>query len=257
MKKLNYLMAIISIVATLCSCNSKVKEAREQLRQEVEESNGDCPYYINDYTCISEIVFNEDANAVQYIAVYNDSIISPDAFANNSGDIRTTSMMSMISTGQDLLNKLADAEMNLDYIYRAEISEEETTIHFSLEDIRDMLSKSTTDRERYQTILANNIDMERKDCPQDLGDGLIMEDIFEEGSDVVYVYSVDGESVTALSEIYGTVKESVISSLTEATDFATHQTIEALKYLGRDLVFRYRSTDSDEVMDIRIHPDEL
>lgn len=255
MKKINYLLAIIAIVATLIACNSKVKEARQELRQDVEAFNQNCPVDFN-YGQITEVLFNEDADAIQYIIAYNDSIFPSEVLHSKAEFIRSSIIM-MISLRKETFQQIVDAEMALDYIYRSEITDEETVFHFSVDDIRDAISNPMSDEELYQTILSNDILNEKSECPTFLDEGLFMTDVYEDGDNVVFVYSMDEDiyDMELMQSLADDLKAGIVEAL--KGDSSTQTLVDAVKYLDKNIIYKYVGTPSGTTFEFLVEPDDL
>lgn len=206
---------------------------------------------------VTNIEYDEQANEVIFRYLLNEEFIPIELIeVEGSKDI-----IKMALSDKEMranINLMIEAGAGLVAEFKGSLTDKRVKIKFSLDDLKEVknnpMSEDDMNREMSKLGLARINAL----CPTDLGDGLIMERVYDDGDNIVYVYKGEeagGNISEAFANIDEVKQEMVSSGIFE--DMLMKNEIKVMTSVGKGLVYRYIGSESGEVVDIVFTKEEL
>ena len=250
MKKL--IPTILLIVLMLPGC---INDSRARLLRDIKEANRHLPIAYGSDDIFEKIEYDKELNEVFFIfATKNREIITsciscPEAVKRN---------ISIFLSGEDyrpLLEELVDAKTALTVSYRCLNTGENVSLGFTNEQLIDISKMDLDENQRASSLLKNTIDIYNSQYPVDMGDGMTMTEVIDDGKNVIIVIKIDDPSVD-----FDVVRDNIGEFKQEynlKSDPHMASFIELIKPMNRGLTFRYIDANSDKTIDLTYSPEEL
>lgn len=243
MKPINLLTlsAIIIILASIVSCDN----SKKQLEKDVERENARCPYPISVGVCTS--VTLEDDNVVCKVVFDERENGSFDAIRNHWIVLKQSIICNLRTPDeniQTMLKMLKLTKTGLRYLYTGSKSGERLNIEISPCEIDSCLNNTMSFSESRKECVSYEIVLSNYQCPQDIGDGLVIDSLSMEKDALVYNISFDGGDgyIESLKVNYEQVKADIMKGFDnvdyQTKSFMSYCNDAGLKFLN------YRYTDN-------------
>ena len=256
MKKLFTLMAaaaVLSVAMTACQTKGRLAEIAEQ-------ANKQCPISMGMSGNIVSVEF--DGEDIVYNAVLNDEIVDIDLMEANKEMAKRGALQIFANPSKDIkvmVDELKSAQAGMKIVYKSAAKNKTFTLKLSLEEITNALSnpEAQVDPEEY---LKNQIEMTAQSYPEELGDGMTLTALVEEGNNLVYICELDENVITVadIEESRSAAEESLRQTLAEiANDPAAKMFVRSCIETGRNICYRYVESKSGKSTEFVIDPREL
>lgn len=219
------------------------------------ELSGDTLRIVYDY----ETIGNDEALQMQRLN--KDS-------ASQYNQLRSMVLMVLIcdNANENLFDGLAtwqqaaEAGLKVQIIYKGTIEGEEQTIISATLDAKELMDEynNSTPQQLAMRQLNEMLELDRKEFPKDLGNGLTLQDENIQGDyfvctySTIYPYSVLKESLNVEES-----RQDLIKQIGGATDTEGKRLFQILKLAQKGITYRYLSRNKDQYIEISVSPDEM
>lgn len=255
MKKLFTLSALILVL--LCGTTSCTFIGKSRLKLDIEASNKDCPIEVDGLGTLESITYDEDANMVVFryrLSSDNKEIFdmmqADSSFAGNMLRIGFSDQDSDIRNCLEMVVK-ANGGMRAVFSYK----NQEITAELSNAECRDMLNNPPSEKEQDRMMLSTVVNAMNATCPIDLGDGMIIERIYDDGTDIVFSVEAPDSDVAALGSHRDELRNGMLEILSSDED--TKELVQMCVSNARGIVYRFVGKNSGRKVNTRFSPEQL
>lgn len=254
MKKL---LAIFTLVAFVAIGTTSCKfVGKQRLKQDIEASNEDCPSEVEGLGTLSSIQYDEYSNMV----VFNFSLSSDnkDVFEMMQSDPAFVKNMIRIAfsdetaDSKDCLKMVVDADGGMRAVFG--YGGQEVSAELSNAECRELLSNPLSEQEQNKMMLSTVVNAVNATCPIDLGDGMIIERFYDDGTDVVVSIDTSDDLVAVLSDMRDDLND-MMREIMSGEDMK--EMVEVCIANNRGVVYRYVGKNSGEKVNVRFSPEQL
>lgn len=236
-------LAIVCLMAmTLGSC------AEVELLTFAKNMNKKCPVKMANGNEMTSVEFEDNTLTFCYTQDIADEDIAD--FEGNK-DLLKRTMLAGIGIAKsknkdnddDLLDMIIKANASLRFVIKQKSSDKEVaSIELTKEDIEEFLNAPELSADDH---LRQMLDAVNSELPEQLGEGLVQEKLILEDQTLIVLHKVDEiASLEELEKVKVEMKKTLIMSCLSNGFF--HIVIDT----GRDIIFRYESTNGEKTVDI-------
>lgn len=259
MKKFMTMLSMMAVMAAFLltsACGGDPNKAN--LKREIENADKDCPISMGIGGDIISMKYDEQQNMVKLYFSINEELSSIDAMKKNDKILKQTLRLSF--SNSDFATNLAMMEKagaGLELTYKGSSSGKSHSVSITPEEVKELSKSKLTDLEIKQMTLENQLIMQNSQFPQDLGDGLQIVKVFDNGDNIVYEYRVE-ESTNDISVIEENIKQLRKEIMKDFfKDPSIKNEASTLCQLGKDLTLRYVGDKSGKSVDVTFTTDEM
>lgn len=242
-------MVVIMIGFTNCtSSNPKITK----LKNVIKSVNKECPINMGIMGTMTSAEYNDQKNEVKFKISLNENIIPITLLETK--EFKDLVKMSFSKSRMKGIDLLIDAEAGFICEYKGPLTGKCVEINLSLEDLKEIKNNAISEVDIYGVILK----LRNTLCPVDLGNGLVLEQIYDDGENIVQIYQID-ETEGAISEILANKKE-MKQKLVDCGMFEDPTMKNDFRFmilLEKGMLCRFRGNTSGEYVDIEFTKEEL
>lgn len=255
----HFLLATLLLLASsfvLNSCDSSKKE----LQANIEAANKECPIDLGMVGEISSMEFDEDEDeVVMTMTISKDMPLKISALNKLKNTLKRTMMgnWAKSESGIELMKEIAKADSKITLVMQTEDTNENIRIKVSKDEVKD-LAEGKIDPISPRDLLEIFVTSTNAQCPMQIDEFTILSMVSLEGSNFVYNYSVDENSVSidAIEQNKAAIKANLKQALS-APDPMMKQMISVCKEANTGISYRYVGDTSGSVCIIKYSPSEL
>ena len=249
MRKPAFATIFIAFVALLLtSCNNSLKH-------QVETINSQCPI---DLGVLGEVTkVDLDGRTIVYHVSTNSNVLKLSRLEDHINDVKQGILLNFVDDKTSLTQFIA-AQCNIRYEYTDAQTGEQLVIDITKDELKNAEALVGNDMELARRRIENFVATGRLQLPMQVDEVTTLTDIFAEGDNVGYVYTIDESTVPSdtLNQRIGVLKESISESL-KHNDLSMTMLIDALAKDHKGLIYRYNMSKSEKTFDITFTPEEV
>lgn len=254
MKKFLAILTLLAIVAT--ATTSCTFAGKYRLKNDIEEANKNCPMEAEDLGTLTSIRYDESSDMVVFNYVV--SADSKDIITLFQSDPALTKTMMRVNFSadntdvQNLLKEIVDAGCGIRAVYTH--GHQDVSVELSCAECRELLNNPPSEQEKNRLSLLLVVSSMNGMCPIDMGDDMIMESIYDTGSDMVYSIKVPDDMLVALNQ----GRDDLVAGLRNGLASENmKQIVKTCIVNNRGIVYRYAGSISGERYEIRFPVEDL
>lgn len=228
----------------------------KELRNSIEDFNRTCPVSLGSAGEITGISYAEGTVTMSF--TISEVYLDVRKLKSEPGKFKSMMEVNLTQMGVSsrvLFNMLVDANATLVTTFKGNTTGAEISATFSTDEIRDILNNKsgTTPYDRLNSL----IEMTKMQFPLNVEEGLSATDLYVEGDNVYFIYSVDESkcNVYALEANADEIKIKITVDI-RATETAK-RFLQAVTACDKGLIYRYLGCDTGYKVDIVYTPEEL
>ncbi len=253
----NYLTIFVLVVLVVIGTTSCTFVSKYRLKQVVKESNRECPMEVEDIGTLTSIRYDESSNMVVFN--YTFSADNKELFKLLQSDTALAKSMIRVDYSdndtdiQNILELVVDAECGIREVYTCR--GQEISAELSNTECRELLNNPPSEQERNRLTLQLVVSAMRAACPEDLGDGMVITSVYDNGTDVIIYIEVPDYMIDALDDLsYYELKASLREEM-QTEDMK--EIVETCIANNRGFVYHYVGRSSYKKLDVRLSPEDL
>ena len=252
MKKcVNFVMLLIMVVMMASCAGDSV------LKQQIESGKKHCPMNLGMAGQLTSMSYNDKDHEVDFVITLNKQVMTIKDLEADP-EIARQSMRLALSKGDmnKLLKMMVDADASLNIVYKNRGSKDEFTLNFPAADLKQIYDNPMDENEVNKLLLDNQLKGERNRLPYKVASGLMMTDIQDNGSNLVYICEVD-ENLYELDDM-GNSKDELKEDMKKMLkDRAMRKQAEILSSLNKGFEYKYVGKQSGKSVTVSFSADEL
>ena len=240
-------IVLFTILLTNCTNNS--------LKHQVETINSQCPI---DLGVLGEVTkVDLDGRTIVYHVSTNSNVLKLSRLEDHVNDVKQGILLNFVDDKTSLTQFIA-AQCNIRYEYTDAQTGEQLVIDITKDELKNAEALVGNDMELARRRIENFVATGRLQLPMQVDEVTTLTDIFAEGDNVGYVYTIDESTVPSdtLNQRIGVLKESIGESL-KHNDLSMTMLIDALAKDHKGLIYRYNMSKSEKTFDITFTPEEV
>ena len=254
MKKL--LLALFAVLA-LMAMNSCEQTARVKLSKEIEVLEKRCPVDLGIIGVLSNVTYDKDENKVVFQYLLNEQFMTVSGFAAGQEECkRSICAFFRNSESKKAADLLIEAGASFEIQLKGKVSGEESTILIPADEFKELVESDDYSEEDQLEAM---VDVADKQCPQELGQGLIMDKVFVDNGYVVYSYQFDTNLISFSDKDPEALKSQVQTALVQWLNSASGAAFKQLLIANKTGVkYVYNPVgENGEVFTIVFEPEEI
>ena len=249
------LMATLAFVAV--SCKSDSDRAKNELEKMAKEANESCPFSIGMVGEITSIEF-DGKNLVFYASVDED-FVDLDVLEQNPELAKEGAFQAMFSNAnaetKKLMEELEKANAGLRAVYKGKTSGRTVSFTISYDELKKR-SDNPSEAMDPDEFLEQNVRVTNNQCPVSVETGIVMQEVFVEGSNVVYLYSMDEDlyDIDQMEENRSEAQALLDDEIRNLErDAAGKQFLDACRNAHKNIIYRYVGSASGKSVDFFVN----
>ena len=193
-------MVVILIGFTNCTSSSTKKEseakseakteAKTKLKKELAEANKYCPIDLGMMGVMTSLEYDEQTNEVKAKCLLRDEAFPIELFeTEDAKDLMKVSLND--ETMKANVNLMIEAGAGFVLEFKGSLTGKCVKTKFSLDDLKEVKNNPMSEDDMNREMLKLSLASTNSVLPEDLGNGLIMERVYDGGDNIVYVYIVE------------------------------------------------------------------
>lgn len=254
----NVFFAMFLVLSTMFSysCESSKKE----LQKTIETANKECPIDLGMIGEMSSMRFDEEADEVIItMTIRKDFPLKISALQNLKNTLKRAMLGNWARTESSikLMKDIAKANSRFTMVMQTEVTNENIEINISKDEVKD-LAEGNIDPILPRDLLEIMAVSANAQCPMQVDEATTLSSASLEGSNFVYNYSLDENSVSieALKQNKTVLKANIKQTLF-APDPIVKQMVDLCKEANIGLLYRYVGEVSGNVCVVKFAPSEL
>lgn len=256
MKRILHSLLLLVMAVAVSSC---ADTAKEKLKAEFEKANQECPVDLGTTGVMASISYDAESNTAVFEYILNEEYTNI-ASLRKAGDAQKSFMAAYLKSaeGERILKSLIDAKATLKLKFIGDKSHEETILTITPEELAQ-IDNSDASSNNAMAQMQSMVEISNAQCPQDLGDGLVMTGNVIEGTYVVYTYNYDVEQIPMTSSLLPELKEATGEALAEELNqLGNKQQKQLMNELGLGIKYVYNPVNGEgEIIEIGFTPEEV
>lgn len=254
MKKLFAIFAVLTLLAVGTTSCKFVGKSR--LKLDIEASNKDCPIPIEDLGTLESIEYDEDANMIVF--TYKLSSDNEEVFNMMQADPSLAKNMLRIgfsdsdSDIRNCLKMVTDADGGMRAIFQ--YGSQRITAELSNTECKDMLNNPVSEQEQSKMMLTTMVNAMNASCPEDLGDGVIIERIYDDGTDVIFSAEAPDYVVAELNANRNELTD-IYKEVVAGDDMK--ELVELCAKNNKGIMYQFVGKNSGQKVNTRFSPEQL
>lgn len=239
-------VALLAILLT--SCNNSLK-------RQVETINSQCPI---DLGILGEVTkVDLDGRTIVYHVSTNSNVLKLSRLEDHINDVKQGILLNFVDDKTSLTQFIA-AQCNIRYEYTDAQTGEQLVIDITKDELKNAEALVGNEMELARRRIENFVATGRLQLPMQVDEVTTLTDIFAEGDNVGYVYTIDETTVPidTIDQRIGVLKESIGESL-KHNDLSMTMLIDALTKDHKGLIYRYNMSKSGRTFDVTFSPEEV
>lgn len=251
MKRFLEILTFSSLFFILVSCSDG--QARKELILMVNDINHNCPIQYDMFT-LQKAKIQDDVILFNYTV--DESFFNLDIFKKYPEKIKKFGGSSVFGNAE-LANMIINSGYGVSMIYKGTESNEEVTLEFSNQDIKDVIANPASKEE----ILDWQIESSNMMMPQQVDEVTTLVNIEKKGKDVIYIYEIDDQSVDL--NLFKANKDEFKQNLKESLELVNNPQSTFKPFLmllcrtNKNLSYEYRGKNSGQSVNITFENWEL
>lgn len=242
MKHVHYIFLFVVIMA-LSGCDRYA-----DIKREAERMNKACPITY-DFGSVTNITF-QDGMLIYKMLVNEDFGMTANALNKHPEVFK----VALAFGDKDGLKLLADRDITVCYVYRGDNSQETHTCYISPDDIRGVLKRELSKNDLTRELINVQIDMANEIMPQEIEQGMKLEKVELDGSNIIYTTVMDENiydmDVFKNSNVKDELKKSILSEW--ALSKSDRRFLRQMADLGYTLIYRYKGDINGKAVDVAV-----
>lgn len=256
MKKILFTAFLMLAVFTFYSCDL----SKKKLQSGIETANKECPIDLGMVGEISSIVFDDETDEVILtMTISKEMSLNTSALKKQENALRKSMLgvWAKSEAGMTLMKELAMADAKFSIVIQPEDSNESLKINVSKEEIKE-LAEGKIAPISSRDMLDMMITSSNAQCPMQMDEVTILSSVSIEGSDLVFNYSIDENSMSleALEQNKATIKAELKEGFS-SQDPMMKRIVSICKEANVGFVHRYVGNVTGKACVIRFSPSEL
>lgn len=259
MRRLSVALFWVVALFVIVGCDGGY-EAR--LKLEVEKADRACPSSMGMLGDVLKVKYDDNAKEVQLYFSLNDDLGGVSALKDNEAVARQSLKLALAKgEATELLDLMVKAGAGLAVNYESQSSDQSFQFKIGSEELKEINEMEMSNEEINKILLDNQIMMENIRCPYEVGPGMEMVRVFDDGDNVNYFCRLDDEiyDIEMLRESAEGVKQSMEGLF---GDPAVQKQIEMICTLNKGFMYQYfvdvdKDGLPDDTVDIMFTPAEL
>ncbi len=255
-KRFVYLVLSLAVMAAVAGCSDGKKKA---LQKAVAEADKGCPVSVGSYGDMTGVKYDEDANMIEFHYLLKDGdLINIGYIEKNKEAMAKSAKLIFSKSGMDKVSGMAtDAGAGLRMVYESSSTGKTVEITISSSELKEMKDNPLTDREINEMLYENELDAIQSSLPVDMDEGMSMDKVYDDGSNMVYSYLINESlyDISALRDNSGELKEDIKAGL--KTEPSAMQLMKILVALDKGIIYRYKGDTSGNTVDVEMSVSEL
>ena len=253
MKKILETLTLCSLVFVLFSCSDG--KAKNDLLKIVNEINRECPIQYDMFTCQKAEL--KDNDLVLHYTV-DEYFFPMELFRQNPEKIKKFGGSAVFDEDPELTELIKRSGCGYTMIYKGNKSNEEVSIHFSEQEIKDVLEHPASQEE----ILDWQIESSNAILPQQVDEVTTLLVLEKDGEDVSYIYEIDDVAMDfnafkANQEEFRENLKETITQLSNAPQSSFKAFLKLLCRNNKNLCYTYRGKTTEQKVTLRFTNSEL
>lgn len=246
------LLPLVALLLVLPGCaDSKI----ETLKKELAKYNATCPQSLGTLGRIDSVDYDEEGRFIVYNLTVNEDAIE---FSDLDGfQERVRPVMPALLSGDDAkkyVELMTDCGVGLKAVYKGSKSGGKVELEIPASEIKEMSENPLSEEESAEMIIKQTVDSNKALCPAEIEEGMTLIDVFDDGSNIVFLCDVDEEiyDMQILSDNAAELRNEVKSEL--LGDQMIHTTGKYLARANRGITYRYAGKESGLHIDVTLTP---
>lgn len=256
MKKMIFVIFLCFVSLTFISCSSSKKE----LQTEIELVNNECPMSLGMVGTLSSFKYDNNSDEVVMTMTISKDIPLKLSALNQLKNTLKKSVLGVFAKSESctmLMQKIANAKAKFTVVMKVEDINESIKINISKEEVLDLAEGKVdpiTPRDMLEIMVAST----NAQCPLQIDEMTVLSSVAIEGSNFVYNYSIDENSVSieALEANKAALKANVKQMLS-SLDPMVKEIVKVCKEANVNILYRYIGDTSGSVCVVKFTPLEL
>lgn len=233
----------------LASCTQKSK-----LKVIIAAANARCPVSLGTLGEVVSITF--DGNDMVYTISADEDFCDLDLMRQNADVVKKEIASEFATTDADeLLEQIIQAKAGLKYVYIGKSSGDRVECCLTTSDLEDIKSGKFDEDEIALESLREQARQTNQSCPMKIDDGIVLNSVFLDESNFVYLYTVDTD-IADLEEQKDAVKQGMKEEL-NPSDLTLKALVQLCVKCDKGFLYRYTDGVSEDKVDIVFGVDEL
>lgn len=250
------LMATLAFVAV--SCKSDSDRAKNELEKMAKEANEDCPFSIGMVGEITSIEF--DGQNLVFYASADEDFVDLDVLEQNPELAKEGAFQSLFSNAdadntKKLMEELEKANAGLRVVYKGQTSGRTVSFTISYDELKKR-SDNPSEAMDPDEFLEQNVRVTNNQCPVAVETGIVMQEVFVEGSNVVYLYSMDEDlyDIDQMNENRSEAQALLDDEIRNLErDPAGKSFLDACRNAHKNIIYRYVGSASGKSVDFFVN----
>lgn len=249
------LLPLMALLLVLPGCaDSKI----ETLKKEIAKYNATCPQSLGTLGRIDSVDYDEEGRFIVYNLTVNEDAIE---FSDLDGfQERVRPVMPALLSGDDAkkyVELMTDCGVGLKAVYKGSKSGGKVELEIPASEIKEMSENPLSEEESAEMIIKQTVDSNKALCPAAVEEGMTLVDVFDDGSNIVFLCDVDEEiyDMQVLSDNAVEIENEIKSEL--LGDDMINTTGKYLARANRGIIYRYAGKESGLHIDVTLTPDDF
>lgn len=246
------LLTLVALLLVLPGCaDSKI----ETLKKEIAKYNATCPQSLGSLGRIDSVDYDEDGRLIVFNLTVNEDAFG--FFDFDGFEEKARPVLPALLSGDDskkFVELMTDCGVGLKAKYRGSKSGRKVELEIPASDIKEMNENPLTEEESADMIIKQTIDSNKALCPAEIEEGMTLIDVFDDGSNIVFLCDVDEEiyDMQVLSDNAVEIENEIKSEL--LGDDMINTTGKYLARADRGIIYRYAGKESGLHIDVTLTP---
>ena len=250
-------LVLALVVMTLLSCESNSAK-KTLLKMDIEKTQKELPLKLGSMGELTGLTYDDDVVTITYLL--NENLNDIEGLIKDSTLVKENfqCMVARNNNMQKMVKQMAGVEASLVLKYKGKTSGKVASVTIAKEELANTDKFILTGAEAAEKLVKNLSRLERNRMPTNVGNGIKMVDAFWDGSNYVYLASLDNHiySVEALRmSDKNEMKKGIVMAL--ANEPASQAFVEAMITLRKNICYRYQIEGSDDHVDVVVPYSEL
>ena len=243
------MIAMLCMVAMMAACGESKKN--EKLVKIAEEANAQCPISMGMIGDMTSIEF--DGTDLVYTCTVDEEVVDLNVLEQNLDVAKQGALASVVNDNSaEFFKEVVEAKAGMKIVYKGKNSGKAVTLQFSPDELKNFVEKPA-DLMDPEALLEEQVKITDDQCPMEIEQGLVMESVTIEGSNVVYVCKTD-ENLLNMDQMEEN-REAVQAALEEywySSDLAIKKMVQFCQKAHKNVVYRYVGATSGKAVEFLI-----
>ena len=237
---------VLMLMFELSSC------VDSKLRVEIEKINASCPVSMGNFVEMTSVSYDDDE--IVLLFTIDEKVYQLEKFVMNSDEMKATLLTSMRYVQKEFLELMVNEDLDFCFALKGKTSGKEVYVKLSTNELEKELDKPLTTNE---DLLKTSILSTNSQVPIDIGNGLILTEVIDNGENVVYMYKVASKAqLKSIERDIDNVKNRQ-KRLFDQGDEVERFLLQLITESGKGIVYTYYWDASEETVNVMFTNDEL